>query len=105
MSGRAGRVYLDFPGVSLYAKMPEEQVDWSLSGRPLLNARPLGDPEKIDALVDTIAQARQPPSASMRIISPHGGERCQTAKQQSARRRVQTSRRTRRRFIRCAVEA
>ena len=222
MSGKPGPVYLDFPGDVLYAKIAEEQVDWSLSGRPLLNARPLGDPEKIDALVDTIAQARQPiilsgsgviwskasqelqefvektgipfyttpqgrgvvaddheysyltmrsaafrdadliivvgtrmnyiighaappastvaprshasismptkspprragsisvssatvrrcsasssrpaPSASMRIISPHGGERCQTAKQQSARRRAQTSRWTRRRFIRC----
>jgi thiamine pyrophosphate-dependent acetolactate synthase large subunit-like protein len=60
MSGKPGPVYLDFPGDVLYAKIPEEQVDWSLSGRPLLNARPLGDPEKIDALVDAIAQARQP---------------------------------------------
>jgi len=60
MSGKPGPVYLDFPGDVLYAKIPEEQVDWSLSGRPLLNARPLGDPEKIDALVDAIAQARRP---------------------------------------------
>ena len=60
MSGKPGPVYLDFPGDVLYAKIAEEQVDWSLSGRPLLNARPLGDPEKINALVDSIAQARQP---------------------------------------------
>ena len=55
MSGKPGPVYLDFPGDILYAKIPEEQVDWSLSGRPLLNARPLGDPNKVDALVDAIA--------------------------------------------------
>src|SRR5579864_982340 len=60
MSGKPGPVYLDFPGDVLYAKIPEEQVDWSLSGRPLLNARPLGDPQKIDALVDAIAKARKP---------------------------------------------
>ena len=56
MSGKPGPVYLDFPGDVLYAKIPEEQVDWSLSGRPLLNARPLGDPNKVDALVDAIAE-------------------------------------------------
>src|SRR6516225_4849083 len=60
MSGKPGPVYLDFPGDILYAKIPEEQVDWSLSGRPLLNARPLGDPSKVDALVDAIAKAHQP---------------------------------------------
>ena len=60
MSGKPGPVYLDFPGDILYAKIPEEQVDWSLSGRPLLDARPLGDPNKVDALVDAIAKAHQP---------------------------------------------
>ena len=60
MSGKPGPVYLDFPGDVLYAKIPEEEIDWSLSGRPLLDARPLGDPKKIDALVDAIAKARQP---------------------------------------------
>ena len=60
MSGKPGPVYLDCPGDLLYAKIPEEQVDWSLSGRPLLDARPLGDPNKIDALVDAIAKAQRP---------------------------------------------
>jgi thiamine pyrophosphate-dependent acetolactate synthase large subunit-like protein len=60
MGGKPGPVYLDFPGDILYAKIPEEQVDWRLSGRPLLGARPLGEPKLIDALVDAIARARQP---------------------------------------------
>src|SRR5690348_16991245 len=60
MSGKTGPVYLDFPGDILYGKIPEEQVDWSLSGQPLLNARPLGDPNKVDSLVDAIAKAKQP---------------------------------------------
>jgi thiamine pyrophosphate-dependent acetolactate synthase large subunit-like protein len=60
MSGKPGPVYLDCPGDLLYSKISEEQVDWSLSGRPLLDARPLGDPNKVDALVDAIASAQRP---------------------------------------------
>jgi thiamine pyrophosphate-dependent acetolactate synthase large subunit-like protein len=60
MSGKPGPTYLDFPGDILYAKIPEEQVDWSLSGRPVFNARPLGDPEQVDALVLAMAAARRP---------------------------------------------
>jgi thiamine pyrophosphate-dependent acetolactate synthase large subunit-like protein len=60
MIGKPGPTYLDFPGDILYAKIPEEQVDWSLSGRPILNARPLGDPEQVDALVLAMAAARRP---------------------------------------------
>jgi len=60
MSGKPGPVYLDFPGDILYAKIPEDQVDWQLSGRPLLGARPLGEPERIEALVAALAKARQP---------------------------------------------
>ena len=60
MGGKPGPVYLDFPGDILYAKMPEEQIDWSLSGRPILNARPLGEPRQIDRLLDALAKAKQP---------------------------------------------
>jgi thiamine pyrophosphate-dependent acetolactate synthase large subunit-like protein len=60
MAGKPGPVYLDFPGDILYAKIPEEQVDWRLSGRPLLSARPMGELRQVDALVDSIARARRP---------------------------------------------
>ncbi|MBO0763245.1 MAG: thiamine pyrophosphate-binding protein [Hyphomicrobiaceae bacterium] len=60
MSGKPGPVYLDFPGDILYAKIPADEVDWSMSGRPLLNARPLGDPRQVDALVRAMAAARKP---------------------------------------------
>ena len=60
MSGKPGPVYLDFPGDILYAKIAEEEVNWSFSGRPLLNARPLGEPKQVDALVDALGKARRP---------------------------------------------
>jgi thiamine pyrophosphate-dependent acetolactate synthase large subunit-like protein len=60
MSGKPGPTYLDFPGDLLYSKIPEEQVDWSMSGRPLLNARPLGDPEQVDALILALSKANKP---------------------------------------------
>jgi thiamine pyrophosphate-dependent acetolactate synthase large subunit-like protein len=60
MSGKPGPTYLDFPGDILYAKIPEEQVDWSMSGRPILNARPLGDPEQVDALIFALSKAKKP---------------------------------------------
>ena len=60
MSGKPGPTYLDFPGDILYAKIPEEEVDWSMSGRPILNARPLGDPEQVDALIQALAKAKKP---------------------------------------------
>ncbi|TWT15399.1 thiamine pyrophosphate-binding protein [Reyranella sp. CPCC 100927] len=60
MGGKPGPVYLDFPGDILYGKIPEEQIDWSLSGRPLLNARPMGDPSQVARLAEAIASAKQP---------------------------------------------
>jgi thiamine pyrophosphate-dependent acetolactate synthase large subunit-like protein len=60
MSGKPGPTYLDFPGDILYAKIPEEQIDWSMSGRPILNARPLGDPEQVDALIMALSKAKRP---------------------------------------------
>lgn len=60
MTGKPGPVYLDFPGDILYAKIPEAEVDWSLSGRPLLGARPLGDPARVEELVAALLKAKQP---------------------------------------------
>lgn len=60
MSGKPGPTYLDFPGDVLYAKIDESQVDWSMSGRPILNARPMGDPEQVDALIQALASAKKP---------------------------------------------
>jgi thiamine pyrophosphate-dependent acetolactate synthase large subunit-like protein len=60
MSGKPGPTYLDFPGDVLYAKIEEDQVDWSMSGRPLLAARPLGDPAQVDALIQALAHAKKP---------------------------------------------
>ena len=60
MSGKPGPVYLDFPGDILYQKIDEDLVDWSFAGRPLLEARPLGNPEKVAQLVDGLANAERP---------------------------------------------
>jgi thiamine pyrophosphate-dependent acetolactate synthase large subunit-like protein len=60
MSGKPGPVYLDFPGDILYAKIDEEQVDWSLSGRALLGARPMGEEAQVEALVRALAKASRP---------------------------------------------
>src|SRR5437764_7163476 len=58
--GKPGPVYLDFPGDVLYAKVPEDQVDWSYLGRPVLQPRPYAEPQAINALVDAIKQAKAP---------------------------------------------
>lgn len=60
MSGKPGPVYLDFPADILYAKIDERQVDWNHCGRPLLDARPLGNPKRVDELVDALTRARKP---------------------------------------------
>ena len=60
MSGKPGPVYLDFPADVLYEKVDEAQVDWRLSGRPLLNPRPLGEQAQVDELIDALSKAKQP---------------------------------------------
>lgn len=60
MAGKPGPAYLDFPGDILYQKIDESAVDWSFCGRPLLDARPLGDPRQITKLIDALAAARKP---------------------------------------------
>jgi len=60
MSGKPGPVYLDLPVDVLYAEVPEEELDWSLSGRPLLRARPMADTDSINGLVDALSKASKP---------------------------------------------
>src|SRR5262245_27017385 len=60
MGGKPGPVYLDFPADILYDKIPEEQVDWSLSGRSLLRPRPMGETARVNELIDALAKAQQP---------------------------------------------
>jgi len=60
MSGKPGPVYLDFPGDLLYDKIDEAEVDWDLSGRPLLGARPMGEQQRIEELVAALMKAKQP---------------------------------------------
>ena len=60
MSGKPGPVYLDFPGDLLYEEIPEDEVDWSLSGRPMLGARPMGEQKQIDELISALGQSTQP---------------------------------------------
>ena len=60
MGGKPGPVYLDFPADILYAKIAESEVDWSLSGRSLLNPRPMGEKARVDELIDALSKAKQP---------------------------------------------
>ena len=60
MGGKPGPVYLDFPADILYDKIPEEQVDWSLSGRSLLRPRPMGEAARVNELIDALAKAQRP---------------------------------------------
>jgi len=60
MGGKPGPVYLDFPVDVLYKKIEEEEVDWSLSGRPLLRARSKGEQAQINELISMLSAAKQP---------------------------------------------
>ncbi len=60
MGGKPGPVYLDMPADVLYQKVDESEVDWSLSGRPLLNARPLGEAARVNQLIDALTKAKNP---------------------------------------------
>src|ERR1700759_926015 len=60
MSGKPGPVYVDMPGDILYQKIDENQVDWSYSGRELLDSRPLGYPRRVNELAKRLADAKQP---------------------------------------------
>jgi thiamine pyrophosphate-dependent acetolactate synthase large subunit-like protein len=60
ISGKPGPVYIDCPGDMLYQKIDENLVDWSFAGRPMLDSRPLGDPHQVDALINALAEAKNP---------------------------------------------
>ncbi|MFT3819320.1 MAG: thiamine pyrophosphate-binding protein [Rubrivivax sp.] len=60
MGGKPGPVYLDFPADLLFETIDESKVDWSFAGRPLLQARPMGDPNQVARLIDQLKAARRP---------------------------------------------
>jgi thiamine pyrophosphate-dependent acetolactate synthase large subunit-like protein len=60
MGGKPGPVYLDFPADILYDKIDENEVDWSLSGRSLLRARPQGESARVDELISALGKAERP---------------------------------------------
>ncbi|MEQ1773683.1 MAG: thiamine pyrophosphate-binding protein [Burkholderiales bacterium] len=60
MGGKPGPVYLDMPADVLYQKVDESEVDWRLSGRPLLNARPMGETARVNQLIDALSKAKNP---------------------------------------------
>ncbi len=60
MGGKPGPVYLDCPADILYDKIPEEQVEWGLSGRSLLRPRPMGELAQVDKLIAALSKAKNP---------------------------------------------
>lgn len=60
MTGKPGPVYLDLPADILYERIDEEKIEWNLSGRELLRPRPLGEPARVNQLIDALAKAQKP---------------------------------------------
>ena len=60
MGGKPGPVYLDMPADVLYEKVPEEEVQWNLSGRSLLRPRPMGEQAQVDKLIAALSKAKNP---------------------------------------------
>ena len=60
MAGKPGPVYLDFPGDLLHESIDDAKIDWSKSGRPWLNQRPLADPAKVAELAAALLKAEKP---------------------------------------------
>ena len=86
MAGKPGPVYLDFPGDILYQKIDESAVDWSFCGRPLLDARPLGEPRQITKLDRRARRARANRSSSPAAASSGRAPRakCRRSSRKSA---------------------
>ena len=49
-----------FPATCSTPRSPENEVDWSYIGRPILKPRPYAEPAAINALVDAIRRRKQP---------------------------------------------
>ena len=60
MAGKPGPVYIDMPGDVLYTKVPEDEINWTTSGRPLLRSRPAGQQDLIDETAALLAASERP---------------------------------------------
>jgi thiamine pyrophosphate-dependent acetolactate synthase large subunit-like protein len=60
VTGKPGPVYLDFPGDLLHESIDESKIDWSKSGQPILNTRPLAERGQVQALIEALGKAKQP---------------------------------------------
>ena len=60
MAGKPGPVYIDMPGDVLYTKVPEEEINWTTSGRPLLRSRPAGQQDLIEETAALLAASERP---------------------------------------------
>ncbi len=60
MAGKPGPVYIDMPGDVLYTKVPEDEINWTTSGRPLLRSRPAGQQDLIDETAALLTASERP---------------------------------------------